>query len=865
MSIASIQKGIEERFAKPLPEFATRRIVFWEDPEQMFGDEIDQLQLDGIKILKLTGNNYFEVKKRLLCDDPDSDYLLYQPFEIYHPKEDWLIDIRSYSGEPFYADKMSLQMDEFGIDSTPEMRRALKHYPKFFDNRERADKLKSFGKVYSKPYDLHLDILCVLCGIPSGSIQNVITALLFDGTDKDCNSSFYQISRFGDPAVLWSLIHRTTGYEVSEDEYILSDLLAHIFFTATAHTISVDLKQLSDYISLPHASFCYSLVHEMLYYSSDEKVYQLCAELENRFNLAARFSKLDVLDIVECDIFPCINTCILKHYLTDIGRDIIKAEEIQKVVETRRTLKWYDSVQPCFEGLFQIANMQLFYQQYAGTFHETEPLKVWKQYTGEFYKMDAYYRKFHLAFASIGNVSDELIELFKTAADVVETLYQNWFLKDLNKMWFNAAEDYLLDYQKANIRLQNDFYNTFVRKEKENHTVFVIISDAFRYEVAHQLVSELELQNRGKVKLESVKSVFPSVTNYGMTALLPGKNKAVSENNELTVDGLSCKSTEQRKAVLKATDSASTAIQYKAFIDMKKDERNAFITGNKVVYIYHNTIDAVGDKLQTEYKVFSACEEAVTELQTLIKTLSGLRGSSMIIVTADHGFMYTYSPLNESQKLSKADLTGTIESGRRYVVGTEATQSELLAPVQMELNNAECSLIGFSPRDTIRLKMSGGGSNYVHGGASLQEMCVPVLTFKSVRKDSKEYQNNKNLFDSTPVEIILLATARKISNMAFSYYFLQTEPVGRNKHTATYRLFFTDQFGNKVSDVQKIVADRNGSDQLDRQFRCSFRLKSMKYNKNSKYYLICLDENDDEKMHIEFQIDIPYVTDDFDF
>lgn len=34
---------------------------------------------------------------------------------------------------------------------------------------------------------------------------------------------------------------------------------------------------------------------------------------------------------------------------------------------------------------------------------------------------------------------------------------------------------------------------------------------------------------------------------------------------------------------------------------------------------------------------------------------------------------------------------------------------------------------GFAPRESIRLKMNGGGMNFVHGGISLQKMVVPVI------------------------------------------------------------------------------------------------------------------------------------------
>ena len=37
----------------------------------------------------------------------------------------------------------------------------------------------------------------------------------------------------------------------------------------------------------------------------------------------------------------------------------------------------------------------------------------------------------------------------------------------------------------------------------------------------------------------------------------------------------------------------------------------------------------------------------------------------------------------------------------------------------------------------MRFKTQGSGANFVHGGASLQEVVVPVIQFKNIRKTSK--------------------------------------------------------------------------------------------------------------------------------
>ena len=66
MAIDDIKKNLEQRFSEPLPEFYERRIIFWNDEEKEFIDEVNELELSNAKVLVLTENNNFKVKKRNL-------------------------------------------------------------------------------------------------------------------------------------------------------------------------------------------------------------------------------------------------------------------------------------------------------------------------------------------------------------------------------------------------------------------------------------------------------------------------------------------------------------------------------------------------------------------------------------------------------------------------------------------------------------------------------------------------------------------------------------------------------------------------------------------------------------------------------
>ena len=75
----NIEQDLKRRFAAPLRDNYKRRIIFWQDPSGEFSNIVDEIHLDGVKLLKLTGNNNFAAKLLLSETDTESDYLVYNP------------------------------------------------------------------------------------------------------------------------------------------------------------------------------------------------------------------------------------------------------------------------------------------------------------------------------------------------------------------------------------------------------------------------------------------------------------------------------------------------------------------------------------------------------------------------------------------------------------------------------------------------------------------------------------------------------------------------------------------------------------------------------------------------------------------
>lgn len=494
-------------------------------------------------------------------------------------------------------------------------------------------------------------------------------------------------------------------------------------------------------------------------------------------------------------------------------------------------------------------------------FHVVEPVQVWKLYTNDVYYMDSYYRHFHYEFGIMLKSPHALLEDgLKKCSEVVERLYGEWFLKELTSTWTTAIASDLdsLGYV-SEINEQRRFYNSYVSPNVSKGTrVFVVISDALRYEVAAELSEALGHNTKGKATLEAVQSVFPSVTKFGMAALLPGKEVSVNDKMEVFVHGKPTASTAQRGMILNTANSDSVAVTYKDLLQMRQQERRDLIAGKDIIYIYHNTIDAIGDKPNTESKVFEACGTAIDELTAIVKIIVNDLSGVNIFITADHGFLYTYKPLEESQKISRQTFSGEVyELGRRYALVSPETTANYLLPVKTERTLGGVPMKGFAPQDTVRIKVQGGGENYVHGGISLQEMVVPVIVYKGMRTGYKKYVEVQN------PGLSLISESRKVSNLMFSLDFLQKQAIGDKIQPCNYTLHFTDDVGNPISDFQTVIADRTSANASERVFRVRFTLKQMAFNRNKIYRLVIANETDVPE-EVEFRIDIAFA-DDFGF
>jgi len=582
MDSEKVIQDLNQRFAQPLPEFYKRRIIFWCDEEREFEDKLDEIALHDAKLIALTGTNYFAVKKLLGVEDTTGNYVVYCPLSYEKPEDDWLLDIRLYS-EEYRADLISNWMDEMGLPQTAALRKQVKEYRKFFKATVRREKIAKQKNIPSVPRQLDMAVMGALAGIIDVTPYPIIKKVLCAGLDTETNSLYCDFVDYGIDKAFWDMVQKGTGYMA--DDPNLGHLVAHILLTSATRTMQPGyLLKWKDFLSEAHQAYCYDFVSEWLHGTDSAQLREIVIRTEEELKLPEHFMKLEVTDLVNTETFPCIHELILIKLMTEIADSIIDVNIIRETVEKRRTCVWYEEVKDFYEGILQIANMQDFFKEHTTGFHSAQAVKVWKEYITEYYKMDTYYRLFHRSYGrSLKTYHAKLHDLFSHVMEKAEGLYKNWFLGQLGENWSKVCAEEMERYGKIlEVPQQTDFYQSKVKNA--DNRVFVIISDALRYEVAADLAEQLRRETKSQVDLSSMQGIFPTITKFGMAALLPHEKLSVKFQGNIVdvfADGKSTESND-RDRILKSDREDSVALKYTDLVTAKRQERSAWVKSKNI-------------------------------------------------------------------------------------------------------------------------------------------------------------------------------------------------------------------------------------------------------------------------------------------
>ena len=836
---------MNERIAQALTKlFDRHRIVFWYDAKQELREDFEALQLAGVEKLELT-NNEFGIKHRLLREQPEQKFLLYREGSQPADLDNWLLDIQLSHGE-FRTDQVAIWLSELELGL--EFMDVVQAHAEFFQAIKRKDALKKLLKADDTAGLIRLKMLAVCTGSEphmDAVLENLLQELA-DGRDEKIKL----IGRCSLDGFLWEQMTRCYGY--NSDEPGIRDFTIELFKSCYAMGTDGQVKLTSDALV-----FLKRWKDSRQFEGGFETLSGECAEV---LGIEQDLAKLDFRELIELDYFRLIDQKIISDLVREVAARTASSGDVAIWVRQRRQSHWYGEYRHLYDAVdYATQFIQALGEAKLAMDSLAEGVL---RYSRFWYQLDQLYRKFTYHVRMSGQAS-----LMGTLTDQIENLYSNNYLLKLGDH-FQTFVDAASKWEAFPVRKQKEFFEHWVRPFlRKDNKVCVIISDAMRYEIGDELLSLIRQEDRYSAELEPALSMLPSYTQLGMAALLPNKALEITDNETGTVlvDGQTSQGTANRNRILVTVmdGKSATALTAEDFMQMPRDGEGGYrflFSSNDVVYIYHNRIDAVGDKRDSEERVFEAVEESLQELVRIIRKLSAANATNML-VTSDHGFIYQNRAIEESD-FSGVNVEGDqiLYRARRFVLGkglAEVSSLHKFTPEQLGLTGEVEVQI---PKSINRLRLKGSGSRFVHGGASLQEVVIPVLKI-----------NKKRQSDVTAVEVDILRGASSVitsGQLAVTMY--QVGPVTDKIQPRVLRAGIYTEAGDLISDSHDLTFDLNSDNPRERELQVRFVLTRQADEANGQEVILRLEEKHAGTSHYKEYKSLRYLmrrsfTSDFDF
>lgn len=810
--------------------FDNHRIVFWYDEKKELRADFDAVEIPGVTKVEID-NNEFGLKYRILRQEPNEKFLLFHEGPRPDDKESWLLDLYLSYGE-FRTDQSALWLAELGLG--PEFTELSRENNGFFTAVKRRDQLKERLSPDDDHKQIRLKMLAICCGASIEPRLNAVLESLLEEYAEERDDKFALIERSNLTNFLFEQLKRQFGYE--NEEPSIADFAIELFKSCYALELREPAKLKSDALLFVRR-WKDSISQKEVFESLSEK----CSEI---LDIENDLTKRELKELRDIDFFEKIDRRIISELTHHVMHKTLPTEQIEMIIRQRKGSHWFNTYLHFYESLEYAAE---FFELLSSIDVQVDNVESGiKKYTTTWYRIDQLYRKtlFHYRESKQG--------LLKPLIEQVENHYSNSYLMKLGDAWQHKIENHS-GWVIPGIPQQRRFFELnvqpFLNAKKK---MVVLISDAMRYEVGEELWRRVRQENRYEAKLNFQQSPLPSYTQLGMASLLPHKELAIDDSDKGTVsaDGVSTSGTPNRAKILNnAVVGGATAVKAEDFKSMGREESRELIKANDVVYIYHNQIDYTGDKRESEERVFNAVEETIEELLVLLKRLAAANVSNMII-TADHGFIYQNNELDDSDFVgSETADANVLYRDRRFLLGKGLALKDSV----VHYTSADLGLAGPMeiqiPRSINRMRLKGSGSRFVHGGSTLQEIVVPVLSINKKRSD-----------DTSCVDVdILRGSTSIITSRQFSVVFFQEQAVQGKLQARFLRAAVYSATGELLSDENDVCFDNDSLEPRERETTLRFVLSSVADRFSGQEIILKLEEREGKTSHYKEYKSMRYI------
>jgi hypothetical protein len=299
-----------------------------------------------------------------------------------------------------------------------------------------------------------------------------------------------------------------------------------------------------------------------------------------------------------------------------------------------------------------------------------------------------------------------------------------------------------------------------VWKKPASGKTAVVVVDALRYDLGMALK---ELIGGSDVSLEARITSVPSITPVGMTAMLPLRGDtiaAVVSSGKLELEHEKYGDLTSRPNRTKLlTDRVSAEC-----IELSDLMSAAESPSAKLLVVFTSEIDNLGHK--TGHDLSKFLDQLVGDLKIAVEKLHA-NGYETVHIATDHGFILM---ADDGDKIDAPKNQAAVGGDRYLFLADGAVVDESMLTLSMPMD--ERLRLAFAPGIACFVKPK----QYLHGGISLEEMVVPLLT--SVAKQKSEKMKVQCALPSPDVTTMSIKVVLVVEPPVASDLFNQ--PLGRN-------------------------------------------------------------------------------------
>ncbi|MFN3151820.1 BREX-6 system phosphatase PglZ [Bremerella sp.] len=325
-------------------------------------------------------------------------------------------------------------------------------------------------------------------------------------------------------------------------------------------------------------------------------------------------------------------------------------------------------------------------------------------------------------------------------------------LNELREVWRDWADAWAIDFGTVcssqgflpppKYRQRDFFDQVVVPLCQGDESVAVFAVDAFRFEMATELFAEIESARATTAHLNARLAELPTVTSVGMNALAPvnhnGKMRPKVKGSNIQgfhTGQFQVKDPETRKRAMHERVGGRTCpiLTLEEIGQLETKQLRRKIAGAKVVYVHSQVIDDAGEK-DLGPVVFEYAMQNIRAAWQLLREA----GIKQFVITADHGFLLK-DGVSEVQSHGRK-----VDPRRRHILRPPSAHhpGEQHVPLS-DLGYEDCEEHLMFPKTTAAFDIGDKSLNYLHGGNSLQERLIPVVTIShrvALGGQSQQYQ-----------------------------------------------------------------------------------------------------------------------------